>query len=197
MAGPGNGREDDQVAEPVEQVGGETAGVVPALDHPVNGAEYGRAVPRGERIHDLIQQAVVGVSEQGHRAVIGQPFGAGPGEQLVEDGQGVPRRARAGPDHQRQHRGLVGDTLRGQDLLQQLPQHGRRHQPERVVMGARPDRRDDLLRLGGGEHELQVRRRFLNELQEGIESFPGDHVGFVDDVDLEPAGDGRVERPLP
>ena len=63
-------------------------------------------------------------------------------------------------------------------------------------MGARPDRRDDLFRLGGGEHELEVRRRFLDQLEEGVEALPGHHVRFVDDVDLEPAGDRRVERPL-
>ena len=197
LPGSGDGREDDQVAEPVEQVGGEPAGVVPALHHPVHGAEHGRAVPGRECVHYLVQQAVVGVTEQSHRAVVGQPLGTGPGEQLVEGGQRVPHRAGPGPDHQRQHRGLVADLLGGQDLLQQLPQHGRRHQPERVVVGPRPDRRDDLLRLGGGEDELQVRRRLLHQLEEGIEALPRDHVGLVNDVDLEPAGHGRVERPLP
>jgi len=42
----GDGREDDQVAEPVEQVGGETAGgSCPPSTHPVHGAEHGRTVP--------------------------------------------------------------------------------------------------------------------------------------------------------
>src|SRR6185312_2670211 len=140
---------------------------------------------------------VVGVTEQGHRAVVGQPLGTGPGQQLVEGGQRVPYRAGPGPDHQRQYRGLEADLLGGQDLLQQLTQHGRRHQPERVVVSPRPDRRDDFLWLGGGEDELQVRRRLLHQLEEGIEALPRDHVGLVDDVDLESAGHGRVERPLP
>jgi hypothetical protein len=41
-----------------------------------------------------------------------------------------------------------------------------------------------------------VRRRFLDQLEEGVEALPGDHVRLVDDVDLEPAGDRGVERPL-
>ena len=63
-------------------------------------------------------------------------------------------------------------------------------------MGARPDRRDDLFRLGGGEDELEVRRGFLDQLEEGVEALPGHHVRLVDDVDLETPGDRRIERPL-
>ena len=63
-------------------------------------------------------------------------------------------------------------------------------------MGTRADRPDDLVRLGGGEDELDVRRRFLDELEQRIESCRGHHVGFVDDVDLEAAADRRKERPF-
>src|SRR5262249_54153294 len=60
----------------------------------------------------------------------------------------------------------------------------------------RLDRRDDLLRLGGREHELQVRRRLLDQLEQGVEPLPGHHVSLVDDVYLEPPGDRGVEGPF-
>ena len=52
------------------------------------------------------------------------------------------------------------------------------------MVGARPDGADDLLRFRGGEDELRVRRGFLDELQQRVETRGGDHVGLVDDVDL-------------
>ena len=196
LARAGHGGQHDQVAEPVQQVGGEPPGVVATFHHPVHRAEHRGAVRTGERVRDLVQQVVVGVPEQRHRPVVAQPVFPRAGQQLVQDGQRIPHRTGAGPDHQRQHRRLVADLLRGQDLLQQLTQDRGRHQAERVVMGARPDRRDDLFRLGGGEDELEVWRRLLDQLEEGVEALPRHHVRLVDDVDLEPAGDRRVERPL-
>ena len=76
-------------------------------------------------------------------------------------------------------------VLRVEDLLGQVAHHRRRHQPERVMVRPRPDRRDDLLRLGRREDELQVRRRLLDELEQGVEALLRHHVRLVDDVDLE------------
>ena len=63
-------------------------------------------------------------------------------------------------------------------------------------MGTRADRPDDLVRLCGGKDELDVRRRLLDELQQGIEACRGHHMGFVDDVDLEATADRGKESPL-
>ncbi len=167
-----------------------------AFHHPVDGTEHGRAVLVRERLCDLVQQVLVGVPEQGDGPVVAQTLLTRPGQQLVQDRERVTGRAGTRADHERQHRRLVGDLLRAEDLLQQLPQDRGRHQAERVVVGARPDRGDDFFRLGGREHELQVRRGFLDQLEEGVEPLPGHHVRLIDDVDLEAAGDGRVERPL-
>ncbi len=155
-----------------------------------------RSVGGRERVGDLIEQAVVGVAEQRHGSLVSQPGLVGPGQQLVEHRQRVPRRARAGPDHYRHDRGLVGHALARENLLKQPAQDSGRHQPERVMMRARPDGRDDLLRLGRGEDELQVRRRFLDQLEQRVEALPGHHVRLVDDVDLEAAGDRGVEGPF-
>ncbi len=45
----------------------------------------------------------------------------------------------------------------------------------------------DLLGFGGGEDEDDPGRRLLQDLQEGVPGLPGEHVGFVEDVDLETA----------
>lgn len=60
-----------------------------------------------------------------------------------------------------------------------------------------PDGPDHLLRLGGGKNELEVLRRLLDHLQQGVEARRGDHVGLVDDVDLVAAGGGPEEGLLP
>src|ERR1700691_316853 len=60
----------------------------------------------------------------------------------------------------------------------------------------RPDRRDHLFRLRGGEDELEVLRRFLDKLEQGVEALRGHHVRLVDDVDLVAAGNRGVERTL-
>ena len=113
--------EHDQVAQPVQQVGGEPPGVVAALDDPVHGPEHRGPVPGRERVGDLVQQALVGVAEQRDGPLVGQPFVAGAGQQLVQDRTAsrarspAPARITTGST-----RGLVLDALAGQDLLQQL-----------------------------------------------------------------------------
>src|SRR5262249_5973147 len=60
------------------------------------------------------------------------------------------------------------------------------------ALAARQDRHGDLLHLGGGEDELDVRRRLLERLEQGVESLPAQHVDFIDDVDLETGPGGPV-----
>ena len=53
-------------------------------------------------------------------------------------------------------------------------------------LAPREDRDRDLVRLGGAEDELHVLGRLFERLQQGVEGLAGEHVDFVDDVDLEP-----------
>ena len=50
--------------------------------------------------------------------------------------------------------------------------------------------------LGRGEHELDVRRRLLDDLEQGVEALRGHHVRLVDDVDLVAARHRAERRPL-
>ena len=63
-------------------------------------------------------------------------------------------------------------------------------------MGARSDRGDHFVGLGGGEDELQVLGRLFDQLEQGVEALLGDHVSLVDDVDLVTTAHRGEEGPL-
>ena len=185
--------QDDQVAQPVQDVGDEPAGVVARRDHDVDDAEHVGRRPRRQGRDELVDQAGVGQAQGRDRIGIGQSLGTGASQELTQDGQAVADAARAGPGHDRQRRCLGRDPLRAADRAQVLGQGPGRDQPEAVVERPRPDRRDDLVRLGGREDEPEVRWGLLDQLEQGIGRLVGQLVGLVDDVDLEPAGGRGVD----
>ena len=179
-----NRRDDDEVAQAFEQVLDEPPRVVPGLDDLVDLGEHRRAVTSGERVDGGVQQLAVGEPEQRRRTLVGEALVAAPGDELVEDRQRVTDRAATGPGHEPQDARSHGDLLLPAEVLHVGRQAGRRDQPERVVVGPRPDGPDDLLRLGRREDELHVLRRLLDDLQQGVEALRAHHVRLVDDVDL-------------
>jgi hypothetical protein len=189
--------QDDQVAEAFEQVRGEAAGVVAGFGDPVDRLVGGRTVPGGEGVAHLVEQSGVGDTEQGHRSRVADAFRPGTRDELVKHGQGVPCTAAARAHHQRKHCRVDVDAFGLGELLQVRPQHRRRDQPERVVVGPRPDRAEHFFGLGGGEDELHILRWLLDELEQRVETGRRDHVRLVDDVDLVAAVGGREERLLP
>ena len=114
--------------------------------------------------------------------------------ELVEGADRVAKAA-LGVARDLEQRGLVdGDALAGGDARE----HGddlRRQRPVKVEsLAAREDRRRDLVGLGRGEDEDDVRRRLFERLEERVERLRREHVDFVDDVDLVRAPDGREAR---
>jgi hypothetical protein len=53
------------------------------------------------------------------------------------------------------------------------------------ALAAGEDGGEDLFGVSGGEEELHMGWGFLEGFQQGIEGRDGQHVDFVDDVDLE------------
>ena len=192
--GIGHRLQHDQVAEALQQIDGEPARVVAGVDHRLDGAEQCRGVTRRQRVDGVVDQRDVGGAEQRQRPRVLDSVALGAGQQLVEHRQRVARGPAAGADHQRIHRVVDGDVFLRADPFQQGAHGARRQQPERVVMGARADGGQHLLRLGGGEHEDQVFRRLLDDLQQRVEAGRGDHVRLVDDEDAVPRLGGGVER---
>ena len=104
-AGVGHGVEHDQVAQPVEQVGGEAARVVPGLDHAVDrrGTPPGASWAASASIVSSSRASSVTPSRPTAR-LVGDALRPGAGEQLVEDRQRVAHRAAAGADDEREAR---------------------------------------------------------------------------------------------
>ncbi|CAM3727122.1 hypothetical protein MIFL109517_06890 [Micrococcus flavus] len=179
------GAGDHQVAEPVQQVLHEPARVLAGLHHAVRHAEHGGGVVRGDGVDHVVQQRLRGEPEQADGELVRDLPLLGAADQLVQHGQGVPHRAGARAHHERQDPGLHPHALLLAQLLQVGDQRLRGHQAERVVVGARADGADHLVRLRGSEDELEVLRRLLHDLQQRVEAGRRDHVGLVDDEDLE------------
>ena len=118
---------------------------------------------------------------------------AGGGDQL-ERAQRVARRAAALLEHalDRRFADLETGVLRHPADVRLELVH--RQQVEPQVLRAAADRVADLLRIGGGEHEHDVRRRLLERLQQRRLGGLRQHVHLVEDVHLVAAR--RAERRL-
>ena len=182
--------EHDEVAEAFEEVAGEAPGVVAAFDDALDDFHDGGAVGGGEGLAHFVEESGVGDAEESGGALVGDAFGSGAGDELVEDGEGVAGGAAAGADDEGEH--VVGDdsAFFVAEFAAEFAHRGGRDEPERVVVGARADGGEDFVRLGGGEDEQDVVRGFFDQFEQGVEACGGDHVGFVDDVDLEAGVDG-------
>ena len=104
---------------------------------------------------------------------------------LVENALGVAHAAFPGFGNPGQ--GPVADLYAfGIRYLSQVGSQGPdRNAPEIVPLAARQDGRRDLVQFGRGEDEQDVGGRLLDDLEQGIEGLLGQHVDFVDYIDLE------------
>jgi hypothetical protein len=84
------------------------------------------------------------------------------------------------------------DGFEFRDVGEVLDDEGGGDAAEVEALAAGEDGGQDFFRFGGGEHEFGVGGRFFERFQEGVEGLLGEHVDFVDDVDLEPGGGGGV-----
>ena len=118
------------------------------------------------------------------------------GDGLIQQRQGIARAAfrRAGDQRQRTFLDLplllrgrcrqIGGEFGAVDAAQVKPLAARQHRHRNF-----PD-------LGGGEDELHMRRRFFQRLEQTIERLLGQHVHFVDDIDLVARRHRGVAHPL-
>ena len=108
-------------------------------------------------------------------------------EQLLEERLAVAHAARGPAGDEAEGGRIDAGPFRLDDLGE--PTRDRRGVDRLKVepLAAGEDRDREFLRLGRAEHELHVRRRLFERLEEGVEGLPREHVHFVDDVDLEAA----------
>ena len=110
---------------------------------------------------------------------------------LVGDGERVAHGTCRGLGNRLQGGWLGGDVLRLQHLRQLRLDRLRQHVAQVELQAARQHGDGNLLGFGGGEQELDVLRRLLQRFQQGVEAVPGEHVDFVDQIDLEAALAGQ------
>ncbi|SIJ09000.1 Uncharacterised protein [Mycobacteroides abscessus subsp. abscessus] len=192
----GGGMDDDEVAHPLKEVFDEPARILTRLDDPLDRPVDTGAVTGGERVDDVAEQGVRGVAEQSDGGGVVDAIRTGACDELVEHGEGVAHRPAAGTHDEREHALVDLDVLASAELLEVVPERLGRHEPEGIVVGARADRPDDFLGFGRREDELDVRRRLLDDLEQGVEALRGDHVRLVEDEHLVPVSGRRVDRAL-
>ena len=177
-------RDDEEVAQALEEVLDESARVVAGLDHALDDAEGRGAVTARESVDGLIEQRGVRVPEQRDRRLVANLAVNRTGHQLVEHRQSVTHRAAARAHDEGQNPLAHADMLLGAQGRQVRAEDVRRHQAERVVVSARTNRADDALGFRRREDKLDVLRRLLDKLEQRIKALVRDHVGLVDDEDL-------------
>ena len=117
------GLHHDEIAQPLQQVDGEPARIVPGLDHLVDGPEQRGTVPGCQGVHRVVDERDLGGPEQTHRARVGDALVPGAGHELIKHAESVSRRSTAGPNDQRKHCRVDVHALLGADPLDQAP-HG-------------------------------------------------------------------------
>ena len=122
-------------------------------------------------------------AEQAAHVGAGQ-FVAATGDGLVESGKGIADAALAGLGKDGQRFGVGLDALLLADPLHAADDCLEFNRTEAELLASRSDRRGNLVRFSGAEQEDGPLGRLFQRLEQRIEGFAGDLVGFVDDEDL-------------
>ncbi len=153
--------------------------------------QQARAIAVGQRVQHGADLGAIDRAQHGAHHVLAQRA-AGIGDRLVQQRQTIAQRTvgRLGQLHDR--RRIRFDRFGGQDACH-LALNLVFVQPLEVeLQAARQHRHRKFLRIGGGQQELHVFRRLFQRLQQRIERRLGEHVHFVDQVDLELSARGHV-----
>ena len=155
----------------------------------------GLRIVSDQRLQQLRQVALINGAQHGLHS-LGAKITRAIGNSLIAKRQGIPHGAIGCLRQQTQGGQLELHFFLGQNVLQVA--HNRRHchllQIE--LQTARQDRNRNFLRICGGQNEFDVRWRFFQRLEHGVEGVPGQHVNFVNHVDLVAARAGGVDRLL-
>ena len=132
-----------------------------------------------------------------HAAYAGFVEGTGGvGDRLIQQRQPIAQAA-VGAAREQADCAIVDRQLFGSEDVPHLPGDLLHFQPFEIELQAARQHRDrQLLRIGGGEQELYVIRRFFQGLQQRIEGRLRQHVHFVDQIHLGAAARRHVLRVL-
>ena len=176
--------EDEQVAQMLEQVTEELAQILPVLRQLVEFPEHGRDVALEQAVRQRQQLPLRREAEHREHIRLHDLLPAKTDE-LVERRLRVAHAAVRAARDGLERRFLDGHVLLARDQAQVIHHQFDRDAAQVEALAAGENRRQHLLRVGGGEHELHMRGRLLQRLEQRVEGRRREHVNFVDDVDLE------------
>ena len=157
--------------------------VVAARHHAVDEREQARAVLRLDAVRggekEVRPDDAQGVAQRRAFERV-----AAERDRLVEQRQAVAERAVGAAREQDQALVVGRDALAAAHLGKARRDLGHGDAAEVEALRPAQDRRQDLVRLGRGEDEEDVRRRLLERLEERVPGRLGQHVRLVQDVDL-------------
>lgn len=104
---------------------------------------------------------------------------------MVKQAEAVAHRATRSPYHHVEGGLFNGNPFTLGKIGEMGGQFAARHPLQLVALAAGEDGHRHLVQLSGGEHEINMFRRLLQGLEQGVEGLSGQHVDFIDDNDLE------------
>ena len=186
----GAGRDIEHVAEHHRKVGGDGGHALAQITKSGERGERFARVAREDMFRQSEQLEGIGGAEHfEHAGVI--YFARAVADAHIRDGQRI---AHTPPPRRRDEAHGVGLRLGsdvGKDLRKPLLDEHERQKMEIKPQTARHDGRGDLLHLGGREDEYGMSGRLLEGLEKRVVGALGQHVDFVDDVDLVASHGGR------
>jgi hypothetical protein len=184
-----------QIASALQELTREVQQIEPLVSDRSHALQARGGVAREQRF-DRAQHALAACDRQAARDVFAVQLGIAQREHLVEHGQRIAHRAGGFACDQRDCRVVGVDLLRSQDRAHAFCDHRVRDQPEIIALAARANRDRYLVDLGRREHELHVRGRLFQRLQERVECARREHVNFIHDHDLEAIARGSERQCL-
>ena len=163
--------------------------------HVVGVAHHLRGVARSQRPENSGERIFRRHPE--HRAHgLGRDGAARKGDRLVEKRKGIAHRAPGALGNNAKSRAFGGNPFFLKDMFEMLDDPGGRHVAQAELQASRKHRDRNLLRVRRRKNELHILGRLLKGLQHRIEGRVGEHVHFVDHVDLVAAFGRRIHRAL-
>ena len=176
-------RGDHQIAEITDKLIGERLKLHSLAERGFETAQCGGTVARDQCFDNLNQPIVGSGSQQSMHVRVGDFLGT-KRQKLVEQGLAVTHRTGCAARNQLQRRRIDLEAFSLGKLTQADRDVVDRDRTEVEPLTAGEDRVGHLVRLGRTEHELHQRRRLFQRLEQRVERLLGQHVNFVDDVDL-------------
>ena len=146
-------------------------------------------------LHQILEQIIdphpVGQTQH-FTYLFRRDLAAAMGDGLVQQRETVTHRAFGGAGDQVQRLGLRRGTF-GLDNAGEMADQQLGADPAQIkALTARQHGDRQLARFRGGEDELYVAGRLFQGFQQGIEGLGGEHVHFIDDVDLVAGRGGQI-----